>query len=221
MTNVALYYAELKKSSCFLCSDLVSSRRQVVTHKGNPDSSVLIIGQNPGASEDFNGIPFSGKSGKLLDQAIHNAGFDPNRDFFFTNSVLCKTEQNAKPSIEHIRNCSSHLLKSVSVFDTILCLGQVAFSSLVNLFDPFRARHIASDSITKYLTRGVPISIASKSVFVAYHPAFIVRMTNPTETKEFQSLVFEIQATKRKSLMEINAQSRSDNTIPINSISIF
>jgi uracil-DNA glycosylase len=64
----------LKKEyrTCKLCPKLCSERTQVVFGDGNPGSKILLIGEAPGKSEDKNGIPFCGMSGKILTQLLES-----------------------------------------------------------------------------------------------------------------------------------------------------
>ena len=57
-------------------SDLDNSRNKIVVSRGNPFAKLMIIGEAPGATEEEIGEPFVGRSGKLLDQLLQNAGID-------------------------------------------------------------------------------------------------------------------------------------------------
>ena len=51
----------------------------MVIYRGNPEAKLMIMGEAPGTEEDRLGKPFVGRSGKLLDQILEAAGFDPKR----------------------------------------------------------------------------------------------------------------------------------------------
>ena len=55
-------------------SDLNNSINKLVVSRGNPLAKLMIIGEAPGAKEEEIGEPFVGRSGKLLDQLLQNAG---------------------------------------------------------------------------------------------------------------------------------------------------
>lgn len=42
----------------------------------------MIIGEAPGQEEDSQGLPFVGRSGKLLDRILTAVGIDPERDVY-------------------------------------------------------------------------------------------------------------------------------------------
>ena len=48
-----------------------SGRTQVVFGVGDPDASLMFVGEGPGRDEDLAGEPFVGRSGKLLDKLLH------------------------------------------------------------------------------------------------------------------------------------------------------
>ena len=60
-------------ASCTRCS-LSASRTQTVFARGNPQASLCIVGEAPGAEEDAQGLPFVGRAGQLLDRMIGAMG---------------------------------------------------------------------------------------------------------------------------------------------------
>jgi uracil-DNA glycosylase family protein len=59
---------------------------QTVFGQGPPESRVVMVGEQPGDMEDRRGAPFVGPAGKLLDQAIEEAGLDRGKTYV-TNAV--------------------------------------------------------------------------------------------------------------------------------------
>jgi DNA polymerase len=58
---------------CTLCP-LSQTRSHVVVYRGSPVPRVVFVGEAPGAEEDRQGVPFVGRSGKLLDRALETIG---------------------------------------------------------------------------------------------------------------------------------------------------
>ena len=79
-------------------SDLDNSINKIVVSRGNPFAKLMIIGEAPGAKEEEIGEPFVGRSGKLLDKLLQNAGIDVNQDVYFCNVVKCRPPQNRRPT---------------------------------------------------------------------------------------------------------------------------
>jgi uracil-DNA glycosylase len=59
---------------------------QVVFSAGNPRAPLALVGEQPGDVEDRQGIPFLGPAGRLLQEALEEAGV-PRKDVYVTNAV--------------------------------------------------------------------------------------------------------------------------------------
>ena len=62
--------------------------------RGPIDAPVVVIGQSPGVEEAKQGLPFVGPSGRLIMEALHDAGFDLN-DVLFYNTCQCRPAGDA------------------------------------------------------------------------------------------------------------------------------
>ena len=92
---------------CTLCG-LCEGRTQVVYADGDPDAKVVFVGEGPGENEDIQGIPFCGKSGKILADAMQAAGFDRS-SVLITNTVKCRPPKNRDPKPEEMAACRPFL----------------------------------------------------------------------------------------------------------------
>ena len=54
--------------------------------EGPETARIVFVGEQPGDQEDRTGEPFVGPAGRLLDQALADAGID-RRDAYITNAV--------------------------------------------------------------------------------------------------------------------------------------
>jgi DNA polymerase len=117
----------LIQSACSQCG-LSESRTHIVVDRGNPMSRVLIIGEAPGANEDYQGKAFVGRAGRLLDQLMMEIGFDTNRDGLIVNVVKCRPPDNRAPSQEEVDACFPFLKKQIDLVrpKVILLLGATA-----------------------------------------------------------------------------------------------
>src|SRR3712207_2537426 len=66
--------------------ELYADATQAVVGDGPADAALVLVGEQPGDQEDQAGEPFVGPAGRLLDQALTDAGIDP-RSVFRTNAV--------------------------------------------------------------------------------------------------------------------------------------
>src|SRR5712664_634254 len=55
---------------------LKSTATRLVFADGNPQARIMFVGEAPGREEDIEGLPFVGRSGKLLDRMIAAIGLD-------------------------------------------------------------------------------------------------------------------------------------------------
>ena len=94
---------------CTLC-ELHRSRTEAVPGEGPSDAEIMLIGEGPGASEDKQGRPFVGASGRFLDQLLEQAGVT-RTDVFITNVVKCRPPGNRDPLPDEVETCTGNYLQ--------------------------------------------------------------------------------------------------------------
>lgn len=67
-------------------------------------AELIIVGEAPGAEEDRTGIPFVGRSGKLLDLLLERAGTTRDR-CFVANTLCCRPPDNRDPRPDELAAC--------------------------------------------------------------------------------------------------------------------
>lgn len=144
----------------------------MVIYRGNPQASLMIIGEAPGTEEDRLGKPFVGRSGQLLDQILEAAGFDPEKDVFITNAVFRLPPGDdgkplRKPTPDEIEFYKPYLLEIIRLVKPriILLSGNVATQSL-----------LGKTGITKL--RGEWFDWKGIPTMPIFHPAYLLR--NPS-----------------------------------------
>ena len=95
---------------CTRC-ELHRSRTEAVPGEGPAQAEIMFIGEGPGASEDKQGRPFVGASGKFLDQLLEQAGVT-RTDVFITNVVKCRPPGNRDPLPDEVEICTSNYLQN-------------------------------------------------------------------------------------------------------------
>lgn len=131
---------QLKRAAenCRGC-ELWKPATQVVFSAGNPRAPLALVGEQPGDVEDRTGVPFVGPAGRLLQDALDEAGV-AKRDVYVTNAVKHfrftergKRRIHATPQVGHIKACRPWLEAELTVVDPalIVCLGAVAARSLL------------------------------------------------------------------------------------------
>ena len=151
---------------------LADAGTNVVISRGNPDAKILIIGEAPGPQENIQGKPFVGRAGKLLDEILRAADFDPERDVYISNSVFRMPPGNSgkafrkptNPEIEYYRPFVQQMI-SIMAPNILLLTGNVACYSV-----------IGQTGITKL--RGKWIHQDDLWIMPIFHPSYLLR--NPS-----------------------------------------
>lgn len=158
-------FAKLKEQTmeCDLCR-LRFSCKQVVFGRGNPEAKIFFVGEGPGAQEDEQGLPFVGKSGKLLDKIISTAGLKPE-EIYIANVVKCRPPDNRIPLADEVTACKPYLLKQIGLIAPLIVvtLGAAATQALID----------RKAKITK--VRGVYTEIDGLKFMPTFHPAALLR----------------------------------------------
>jgi DNA polymerase len=142
---------------------------------GNPDSSVVFVGEAPGEEEDRQKKPFVGRAGRYLNEKLQEVGLR-REDVYITNVVKSRPPGNRKPTKDEMMGCLPYLRKEIEIIKPklIVCLGSTALEGLLGKNLP----------ITRY--RGQVFDYPydrNIKVFLTYHPAYVLR--NPQADKEF------------------------------------
>ncbi len=177
-------------------NDVRGESRLVLGH-GDPYSSVVLVGEAPGADEVKQGRPFVGRAGKLLDEALDQAGL-PRSRIWITNVVKIRpTEPGAKggrrnrpPTGEERQAFRPWLERELEIIKpkAVVCLGATAASALLG-------RTVKIGAERGHWLDGP----AGTKVLTTYHPAYLLRPFKDRDEK-FQQLVDDLhQAAVRHS----------------------
>ena len=111
---------------------LSQTRNKAVMGRGNLKSQVLFIAEAPGQNEDRDGIPFTGRSGELLDRLLAEAGMSRG-EIYLTNIVKCHPERNRDPKPEEQEACMPYLKYETWLLRPriIACLGRIAAQRII------------------------------------------------------------------------------------------
>lgn len=136
----------------------------------------MILGEAPGYREDDVRRPFSGKSGRLLDDVLDKIGL-PRDKFFITNVNKCRPPENRTPNKTEQKACRHYLedeLRRVQP-DFVLCLGNSALS-LIHKGAIMKNRGRAYDFRYETLdTQTGELAWKDCKVFATIHPAMVLR----------------------------------------------
>jgi uracil-DNA glycosylase len=125
-------------AGCKACP-LWQTGTQTVFGEGSAKADVVFVGEQPGDQEDLEGRPFVGPAGKLLDQALEEAGIDREK-VYVTNVVKHfkwksqgKRRIHQKPNWKEIGACRPWLDAEIAVLEprVLVCLGATAAQALL------------------------------------------------------------------------------------------
>lgn len=105
-------------SGCVACP-LSQSRTRVVPGVHPPGARVLLVGEAPGRAEDEGGLPFIGRSGRLLDELLAAVGID-RAEAAVVNTVKCRPPGNRTPHRREAATCRPWLDRQVAVVDPVV-----------------------------------------------------------------------------------------------------
>jgi DNA polymerase len=107
---------------------------QVVVGSGSPKATLMLVGEQPGDREDREGEPFVGPAGRVLHEAMAQAGI-AREDVYLTNAVKHfrfedrgKRRIHVKPDLAHMTACHPWLEAELAVVDprVVVLLGATA-----------------------------------------------------------------------------------------------
>ena len=143
---------------------------QTVFGEGARDAGVMLVGEQPGDQEDLAGKPFVGPAGRILDQALEEAGID-RRHAYVTNVVKHfkwqprgKRRIHQKPSWSEMVACQPWLEAELEVVepDVVVCLGATAAQALIGR--DFRVSRQRGELVDSPLARYVLATVHPSSI---------------------------------------------------------
>ncbi|MDR0523896.1 MAG: uracil-DNA glycosylase [Candidatus Methanoplasma sp.] len=157
---------------CRLCG-LCEGRTRLVLPSGDPGSRVAFVGEAPGETEDLTGMPFVGRSGKLLDRLMAEAGLDRSR-VMITNTVKCRPPGNRAPTEGEMAACRGFLESELCGKALVVGLGRSACRDLLG----YEGR------MGDLANRKTRISVSGREIdfLPAYHPAACIYSRASTDS---------------------------------------
>lgn len=158
-------------AGCQRCTPLAESRQQSVFGVGDPNASIMFVGEAPGADEDRLGEPFVGAAGQLLDKIIGACGWK-REQIYICNVLRCRPPGNRNPLPQEALNCREFLDGQIRIVnpDYIVCWGTVA------------AQNLLQETRSVGRLRGQFLQHGNAKVLCTYHPSYLLR--NPSAKKQ-------------------------------------
>jgi DNA polymerase len=158
-------------AGCTRC-DLYKRATQTVFGAGDGGARLMFVGEQPGDAEDQQGLPFVGPAGRVLREALAEAGL-ASEPSYVTNAVKHfkweprgKRRIHKRPTVAEMRACHLWLEEEIDAVRPriVVALGATA------------ARAIAGSGVQVLKDRGRRLSSpAGQAVLVTVHPSSILR----------------------------------------------
>jgi uracil-DNA glycosylase family protein len=187
--------AKLRQAAadCKACP-LWKTGTQTVFGEGLAKAEVMLVGEQPGDREDVEGRPFVGPAGRLLDDALAEAGIDRSLAYV-TNAVKHfkwtprgKRRIHQKPNWAEIAACRPWLDAELAVVKPRVLVPMGATAAQALLGRQFR--------VTK--DRGKPVeSELAPTVIATIHPSAILRADEAEREREYQALVADLRTVAK------------------------
>jgi DNA polymerase len=187
--------------------ELFRSATQTVFGAGPSKAALMLVGEQPGDVEDLEGEPFVGPAGRLLDQAMAEAGLK-RAEVFLTNAVKHfrwkpagsgKRRIHESPAARHIVACQPWLEAELDVVRprVVVALGAVAAATLLG--PGFRlTRH--RGELQQWPPAKGPFSSSElrvHSVLATIHPSAVLRADSAGREKLYDGLVSDLELAGR------------------------
>ena len=164
---------ELRQAAggCKAC-DLWERGTQTVFGEGSTNAEVMLVGEQPGDQEDVQGRPFVGPAGRVLDEALAEAGIDRAK-VYVTNVVKHfnweprgKRRIHKTPTQRQMVACNEWLEREIGAVrpKVIVALGATAL------------RAVTGKRVTITAARESDFHhSAGARIFATYHPSAVLR----------------------------------------------
>jgi DNA polymerase len=147
---------------------LKTTATQLVFADGNPGARVMFVGEAPGREEDIEGLPFVGRSGKLLDRMLAAIGLD-RASVYIANIVPWRPPGNRTPTPQESAICLPFIRRQIELADpdVLVCLGGPSAQTLLGI----------KDGIMKARGRWYTYHTGTREIraLPTFHPAFLLR----------------------------------------------
>jgi DNA polymerase len=148
--------------------ELKRHAKQLVFADGNPQARLMFVGEAPGRDEDQEGLPFVGRSGKLLDLMLKAIGLD-RTTVYIANVIPWRPPGNRTPTPQETQICLPFIQRQIELVDpeVLVCLGSPSSQAVLGL----------TDGIMKSRGRWLTYNTGQREVraIATLHPAYLLR----------------------------------------------
>jgi uracil-DNA glycosylase family 4 len=141
---------------------------RLVFADGNPQARVMFVGEAPGRDEDIEGLPFVGRSGKLLDRMIAAIGLDRSKAYI-ANVIPWRPPGNRTPTPQETQICLPFIQRQIELVnpDVLVTLGNPSTQTLLS----------TREGIMRTRGKWVDYDTGTRTIraIATFHPAYLLR----------------------------------------------
>jgi DNA polymerase len=147
---------------------LKQTATRLVFADGNPQARVMFVGEAPGRDEDIEGLPFVGRSGKLLDRMIGAIGLDRSK-VYIANVIPWRPPGNRTPTPQETQICLPFIQRQIELVDpdVLVTLGNPSTQVLLG----------TRDGIMRTRGKWLEYDTGKRTIraIATFHPAYLLR----------------------------------------------
>jgi uracil-DNA glycosylase family protein len=178
------------ENACRRCP-LYRNATQAVPGEGRRHAELMLVGEQPGDSEDRAGHPFVGPAGRVLDRALEEAEiarpevFVTNAVKHFKHELRGKRRLHKRPNAYEIDRCRWWLTQELNLVrpKAVVALGATA------------ARSLFGRPMAVGRSRGQQLKMADgTTAFVTVHPSMLLRIEDRGDKeREYRAFVRDLR----------------------------
>lgn len=113
--------------------NLKFTAKNLVFADGNPNADLMLVGEAPGRDEDLEGLPFVGRSGRLLDRMLAAIGLD-RTSAYIANVIPWRPPGNRTPTPHETEICRPFIERQIELVNpkVLVNLGGPSAKTLLN-----------------------------------------------------------------------------------------
>ena len=147
---------------------LKNTATRLVFADGNPEARIMFVGEAPGRDEDIEGLPFVGRSGKLLDRMIGAIGLDRSKAYI-ANVIPWRPPGNRTPTPQETQICLPFIQRQIELVnpDVLVTLGNPSTQTLLATTEGIMR--------TRGKWRDYHTGTRTIRALATFHPAYLLR----------------------------------------------
>jgi DNA polymerase len=147
---------------------LRQNSKNIVLGEGNLNSSIMLIGEAPGAEEEKSGLPFKGEVGELLNKMLAAINIK-RQNIYISYAINFRPPEDRKPTSIEIKRYSIFLKEHISIINPkiIVLMGSSAMEAIVGI----------NEKISSERGNWKEVILKNKTypIMITFNPSYLIR----------------------------------------------